>query len=92
MCIIFVYLNLWILAGISLLNISLFLIWCIGIGSVEPLELAAWILVVDNILGRYIGIGGVEPLLVKEILRRYIGIGGVKPLVVDILIFFYSKR
>ena len=43
---------------------------------------------VDNILRRYIEIGGVEPLVFDNIFRRYIGIGGVEPLVVDILMFF----
>ena len=47
---------------------------------------------VDNILRRYIGIGGVEPLEADKILRRYIVISGVEPLVGDILRFFWSKR
>ena len=40
----------------------------------------------------YIGIGGVEPLVVDKILIRYIGIGGIELLVVDILGFFWDKR
>ena len=59
-----VYINYWILPGISLLNIGLFLIWCIRFGGVEPL-------VVDKILRRYIEIGSLEPLVDDKILRRY---------------------
>ena len=76
-----VYLVLWILEGICLLNSGLLLIWCIGFGGIEPL-------VVDKILRRYIEIFGEEPLVVDKILRRCFRIGGVEPLVVDILRFF----
>ena len=75
-----VYLVLWILEGICLLNSGLFLIWCIGFGGIEPL-------VVDKILRRYIEIFGEEPLVADKILRRCFRIGGVEPLVVDILRF-----
>ena len=43
---------------------------------------------VDNILRRYIQIGGVESLVFDKILKRYILIGSVEPLVVDILRFW----
>ena len=45
----------------------------------------------DNILRRYIEIGGVEPLVFDKIFRRYIGISGVEPSVVDILLFFPER-
>ena len=49
-------------------------------------------MVVDEILRRYIEIGGLEKLVVNKILTRYIGIGGIEPLVVDIWSVFGGKR
>ena len=65
-----VYLTLWSLAVISLLNSGLLLVWHIEFGGVEQF-------VVDKILRRYIEIGGKEPSVFDKILKGYIGVGRI---------------